>query len=72
MITSHIRGNIIYFDGKVWRYKSDNTIADYDKPCARCGQMPTSQGHDACLGNIKNVKNACCGHGVSEPYVEYK
>lgn len=35
-----------------------------DRPCAYCHQMPTAEGHDACLGELPGVRYACCGHGV--------
>ncbi|HEC67163.1 MAG TPA: hypothetical protein ENI23_17940 [bacterium] len=33
------------------------------RECAECGIAPTEKGHDACIANLPNVKNACCGHG---------
>ncbi len=36
--------------------------------CIRCGEPPTSEGHDACLGYIPGIKSACCGHGVEAAY----
>lgn len=41
-----------------------------ERPCARCGRLPTKDGHDACLGAIPGVTNACCGHGVMDPYAQ--
>jgi hypothetical protein len=32
--------------------------------------MPTKEGYDACLGYLKNVIHACCGHGVQERYIK--
>lgn len=40
-----------------------------DRPCIRCGNPPTPEGYDACLGHLEGVKSACCGHGVSEPVI---
>ncbi len=41
--------------------------------CAACGQLPTPEGHDACLGTLPGVWNACCGHGdPSEAYVQFR
>ena len=38
--------------------------SDTDKrPCIKCNKSPTKEGHDACLGTLKDVKYACCGHG---------
>lgn len=41
------------------------------RPCGACGQPFTPEGHDPCLGTLKGVMNACCGHGhPSEAYVQ--
>lgn len=45
---------------------------DDSRPCARCGQKPTKEGYDACLGHIENAENACCGHGVENGYIVLK
>ena len=44
-----------------------------DRPCGKCGQHNTPEGHDACLGVIAGpVMNACCGHGVTESaYIQF-
>lgn len=34
-----------------------------NRPCGKCGQHNTPEGHDACLGVIAGAMNACCGHG---------
>lgn len=40
--------------------------------CGECGLRPTIEGHDACIGTLPNVMNACCGHGGrNEPYVQF-
>lgn len=39
---------------------------DEGRPCAACDRRPTDDGHDACIANLPNVKNACCGHGHEE------
>ena len=67
MIKSHSRGNPIYYDGKDWRYE-DGSINDDSRPCARCGRLPTKEGHDACTGYIKGFTSVCCGHGVEKGY----
>jgi hypothetical protein len=82
MITATKRGHTIILDGgfrltcdgwellpgATWRYLDTGEPADVERPCVRCGQMPTPEGHDACLGTVPGVKAACCGHGVTEPY----
>jgi len=65
---SHSRGHEIYYDGTNWRYTDNNEIDTGDRPCKRCGRVPTSEGYDACLGYIEGATSVCCGHGVEEPY----
>ena len=42
------------------------------RPCAHCGKS-CSLGSDVdpCLGKLPGVKNACCGHGVREGYIQF-
>ena len=72
MQTSFERGHPIYFDDDCgeWRYSDDDTLVDnkYPRLCPRCGEPPTKEGHDACLGTLYGVANACCGHGVEDGY----
>ncbi len=39
--------------------------------CSHCHLLPTPEGHDACLGTLPGVWNACCGHGKGEPHVQF-
>lgn len=40
--------------------------------CSHCGIGRTPEGHDGCIGTLKNVMNACCGHGQIEmAYVQF-
>jgi len=72
---SFVSGYPVEYDykGKVWRYL-DNGI-DVEKlpnrPCPKCGKMPTPEGYDACLGHIQGAVAACCGHGVEEGYIKW-
>jgi hypothetical protein len=67
--TSHARGHSIWLDGSSWRYADDNApVAKCDRACARCGETPTAEGYDACLGFIAGATSACCGHGVHAPF----
>ena len=52
-----------------WIYADNKKSIETERPCIRCGEMPTKEGHDACLGNLKNVKSACCGHGIYPKYI---
>jgi len=67
---SHIRGNeiVMNWETGAWHYASDGALADHDRPCPRCGLMPTPEGYDACLGFIPGIDSACCGHGIDEGY----
>lgn len=73
-VTTHSRGHIIYWDDKeqIWRYMDDDTPAEIERPCVRCGRMPTPDGYDACLGYVEGASSACCGHGVESGYIDEK
>lgn len=69
MPTSYSRGHKITYINGEWVYSDDKTpIKDNERPCVRCGRLPTTEGYDACLGYMKDVKSACCGHGKEKPY----
>lgn len=72
MTFSHSRGWKIAWNAKKkeWVYEDNGKPIDDRRVCKRCGKPPTKEGHDACLGTIPNVKYACCGHGVTNPYYE--
>lgn len=41
--------------------------------CGHCNLPNRVDGHDACLGTIPGVMNACCGHGdVRCAYVQFR
>lgn len=65
---SNRRGHEIIWRDGFWQYSDIDEIANYDRPCTRCGKMPLPHGYDACLGYIAGVKHACCGHGVENPF----
>ena len=73
MATSNKNGHPIKYDKHTekWHY-SDGQIASQPKACPRCGQLPSEDGHDACLGNLPGVTNACCGHGVEDAYIQFE
>ncbi len=63
------KGHITEFVvGLGWVYSDTKESTDIERPCKKCGKMPTTEGHDACLGTLDKVKFACCGHGVEEGY----
>jgi len=67
MVTSTNRGNPIEFLKDEWVYSDNKVPLDCEeRPCTRCGYMPTKEGYDHCLGRIEGATSACCGHGISE------
>jgi len=51
---------------------SNRGRVDNGEACNECGNKPTIEGHDACIGTLPNIMNACCGHGGrNEPYVQF-
>lgn len=68
-MTDTWRGHEIYRDRDgVWRYRDTDvpTATLPDRACGHCGEANTPEGHDACLGALPGVINACCGHGETE------
>lgn len=67
------RGHEVEWDkeGEQWHYADTGEVADYDRSCIKCGEMPTSKGHDPCIGHIKGAISACCGHGIFPMSVMY-
>lgn len=70
MITSHIVGREIKIKNGEWVWSDTEESIKKERPCIRCGKMPTEEGYDFCLGKINGASSACCGHGVTEPYIE--
>ena len=68
MATSFSRGHkIFHVCGEGWKYCDTGELIDEMRACASCGERPTAEGHDYCLGELPGVEAACCGHGVSTP-----
>jgi len=68
MITSFSRGHLIKYEPFLlqWIYSDTGEIynKDNERHCIRCGQKPTVEGYDSCIGYLKGYSSACCGHGV--------
>ena len=64
---SYSRGHAIIFRGRQWVYEDNETLVRDERECISCGNLPTPEGYDACLGHIEGATSACCGHGASEP-----
>lgn len=72
--TGYLRGHAIEWVNDHWVYTDDKTpTAGNRRDCAECNQPDTPEGHDACLGTLPSVMNACCGHGHNSlAYVQYE
>ena len=69
---SRINGHLARRDGGKWIYADTRQPISLDRGCLHCGLYNTDEGHDACLGTLTGVKNACCGHGIFEDaYVQF-
>ena len=69
-VFAYLRGNLCEFLDNKWCYSDDKMpIGKEVRPCRRCGEMPTPEGYDACLGYIPGATSACCGHGVSQGFI---
>lgn len=75
MATSKYRGNDIEYKNGEWFFSGTELKVEQchdTKPCGHCGKLFTNEGHDACLGELPGLMNACCGHGIeSEAYVQF-
>ena len=73
-ISTYINGHFAYFDieDTTWKYADTHEPATIKRPCIKCGQLQTKEGHDYCIRNLPGVKNACCGHGVEEGYIQFE
>lgn len=69
MIKSTSRGHETYFDGTNWRFIDNHEIDNHKRTCKKCGKFPTIKGFDACLGELKNISSACCGHGKGDKII---
>ena len=69
MVLSLKRGHEIEFIYGQWVYSDNKEGVDIDRPCIKCGKMPTKEGHDSCLSCIPGIRFACCGHGKENPYL---
>ena len=70
-ISAQSRGWVLLWDNDHWIYEDNGEIFldDCQRPCKKCGRMPTKEGFDACLGYLEGVKYACCGHGITERFI---
>ncbi len=72
MISGQIRGHKILFINNEWIFAdTKESIENENRPCKKCGNLPTLEGYDSCIGYIPGAISACCGHGVEKGYVKY-
>ena len=66
MRTSQHRGHktILTFLGTEIYEDILKPVKGNERPCVKCGKMPSKKGHDACMKNINSLQHGCCGHGV--------
>jgi len=69
----YVRGHLIggEIGGNGYVYVDTYESVDEEPSCIRCGEYPTPEGHDACLGTLEGVKFACCGHGTEDAYITF-
>lgn len=73
-IKAKYRGHDIVCIGGEWYYENymQSVQSKPNISCSHCKVEPTKEGHDACLGTLNGVMNACCGHGLDdEAYVQF-
>lgn len=75
MLISQLKGHPIIFINNEWLYidtKQPTVDTWKERPCFKCGRQNTQKGHDACLGTLPGIMNACCGHGtIKDTYVQF-
>lgn len=55
-------------DNDKWVYSDTKESIATIRECVKCGCKPTKEGYDSCIGFLKGVRSACCGHGKSKPF----
>ena len=70
----YYRGYAIEILDGDWVYSDTKEKVELNKnrKCGHCDLHNTKEGHDGCIGEIKNLMNACCGHGnIDEMYIQF-
>lgn len=73
-----IFGHAVVWDWEsdVFRYVDTGDLAyrwgGEARPCPQCGELPTPDGYDPCLGCIPGVYSACCGHGIESGEIHWE
>lgn len=71
MVTAYLFGHLVFWHvhAQSWCYYDTGglVVGSLPRRCPKCREFPTTEGHDPCLGTVRGVVGACCGHGVQEP-----
>ena len=77
-VRSYFRGHPTIWKNDRWVYIDTGEKAGFDgivRPCVKCGKIfdGFNVGEcDPCLGELLEVDNACCGHGIrEESYIRF-
>lgn len=69
--TAYSFGHVCYYNDDQWLYVDTKepipSCGGLARRCPKCGQYPTSEGYDPCLGFVPEATSVCCGHGVTDP-----
>lgn len=70
----YYRGHHIWFIFERWVYvDTGDSVENNHRSCGHCGEADTIKGHDGCLGTLRGIRNACCGHGqIDSAYVQFQ
>ena len=71
MARCYWRGHAIH---TMWVYSDSHQKVEKNpnRKCGNCNKPNRKDGHDACLGKLPGVMNACCGHGrTKEAYIQF-
>jgi len=74
MIKSYLNGYPIVMVKGQWIYWDTKEPTMFNnRPCGYCGKERTKEDHDVCLGTLPGIRNACCGHVITEDaYVQFQ
>ena len=67
-VTSCSQGHDIEYNDDKWVYSDTKESITTIRECVKCKCKPTKEGYDNCIGSLKGVKSACCGHGKTKPF----
>jgi hypothetical protein len=74
-VATKYRGHCIELAKDKWVYSDTKELVrdfHFIRACGNCNMPYTNEGHDGCLGKLRGVTNACCGHGnIDEAYIQF-